>query len=121
MKKLPSFELDRDEAPSPRRLLFAAACWLLAIVSGVVAVVLAMAGVMSSDPCRPGDTAFVCTSFGQSLAWWLPLAGWAVSILIGWLIVARLGRRSRPRWFGLAAGLVVYSAVLVIDWFLLAR
>jgi len=120
MNELPSFGLDRGETPSARQVLFAVACWLLAVVSGVVAVVLAMAGVMSSDSCRPGEMSFLCTSVGQGVVWWLPLAGWGVSILVAWVSVVKLGRGSRPRWFGLAAGLVVYSAVLALDWFLVA-
>jgi hypothetical protein len=119
--RTPSFGLDGGETPSASQVLFAATCWLLAVVTVVGAVVLAMAGAMSSDPCRPGDEAFICTGAGQNLAWWLPLAGWAVSILLTWAIAVRLGQRSTTRWLGLAAGLAVYSAVLVVDWVLVAR
>ncbi|SFW92061.1 hypothetical protein [Amycolatopsis australiensis] len=102
-------------------MLFAAACWLLAVITGVGAVVLAAAGVMSSDPCRPDDTAFICTDAGQSLAWWLPLAGWAASVLLAWMIVARAGRRSGLRSVGPATGLVLYSGVVAVEWCLVIR
>ncbi|EFL09102.1 predicted protein [Streptomyces sp. AA4] len=75
---------------------------------------------MSSDPCRVGATAFVCTGTGQSVAWWLPLVGWAASVAVTWICAAKLGRRPWTRWACLAAGLVIYSAVLVVDWLLVA-
>jgi hypothetical protein len=120
VNRTPSFGLDGGKEPSPRRVLFAAACWLLAVVTGAGAGVLAVAGAMSSDSCRPGDTAFICTGGGQKVAWWLPLAGWAVSILLAWVSAVKLGP-TRARWLGLLAGLTVYSVVLVIDWILVAR
>ncbi|WIV52825.1 hypothetical protein [Amycolatopsis nalaikhensis] len=44
-----------------------------------------------------------------------------MSVLLAWAIAARLGRRSQLRWLGLATGLAVYSAVLVVDWVLVAE
>lgn len=96
-------------------------CWLLVAVSGGLALVLATAGLMSSDPCRPGEAKFICTGAGQSIAWWLPLAGWAVSTLLAGAAVTGLARRGRRRWPGLAAGLTLYAAVLATDWTLVAR
>ncbi|ANN15683.1 hypothetical protein SD37_08445 [Amycolatopsis orientalis] len=95
-------------------------CVVLVLVSGLVAFTLGVGGAMSSDSCRPGDKSFLCTSTGQNVAFWLPLAGWIASIVLAGLCVTRFDRRRRSPWLGIAVGAAVFSVIVVIDWLLIS-
>ncbi|OKJ95318.1 hypothetical protein AMK34_19805 [Amycolatopsis sp. CB00013] len=96
------------------------ACMVLVAVGGLIAFILGLGGAMSSDSCRPGEESFLCTSTGQTVAFWLPLTGWVASIALAWSCVAYFDRRRRSRWLGLAVGVVVFAVVVVVDWLIVA-
>ncbi|WP_340687610.1 hypothetical protein LCL61_16415 [Amycolatopsis coloradensis] len=67
MNKFSTFGLDRDDASSVPRTLFAVVCVVLMTVGGLVAFTLGAGGAMSSASCRPGEESFLCTSKGQNV------------------------------------------------------
>jgi hypothetical protein len=106
---------------SARQAVFAATCRLLVVIGGAIAVFFAIAGPMSSDSCRPEDDFFRCTGTGQSVAFWLPLGGWLLAILVVWASVILLSRRHKPPWLGLAAGVGVFVVAMTIEWLAVSR
>ncbi|MFI7122329.1 hypothetical protein [Amycolatopsis sp. NPDC049868] len=105
---------------SAARKLLAAVCVVLVLAGALVAFTLGVGGAMSSDSCRPGDEPFLCTSTGQNVAFWLPLAGWLASIVLAWLCVVRLDRRRKSPWLGVAVGVAVFSVIVVVDWLIVS-
>ncbi|WP_328647282.1 hypothetical protein OHS58_04945 [Amycolatopsis sp. NBC_00348] len=104
--------LNGPEPPS-RGVGFVAACWVLVLAGLLFALLFGAAGAMSSDSCRPDEVTFVCSPSGQGVLFWLPLAGWLVSIVVAWGTVVKL---DRTPWLGLAAGVVLYAVVIGVEW-----
>lgn len=100
--------------------MFAVVCAFLVVVGGMVALLLGGAGVMSGDSCRPEDGSFLCGRVGQTVVFWLPVAGWVGSVAVAWLMVATWRRGRVSPWFGVAAGVAVYVAVIAIEWVVVA-
>jgi uncharacterized membrane protein len=107
---------------SSRQAMFVVACWLLVVISGAIAVLLAIAGPMSSDSCRPDDVTFRCSVTGQNVAFWLPISAWILSILVAWATTVHLNRkRQKSSWFGLAVGGCIFVVAMIVEWLVVSR
>ena len=105
----------------PQRIGFAVTSWFLAVTGGVLAYLFGSAAAESTASCLPDETPFPCTETGRQVIFWLPISGWILAILFGWLVGAQLIRHRKPRWPAIPAGVVVYAAGMVADWFVAVR
>jgi hypothetical protein len=82
------------------------------LLGGFLSLAVGSLAVMYSDPCGSEGRGPICSTGVQLAVGLLPLAGWAVAVVVSAIAVRRVGQRDRGGWRPMAVGV----AVLVTSW-----
>jgi hypothetical protein len=96
-------------------VIAAAALATVVLLGGYASLIVGAGNVMSSAGCGGSSTGLICSGRGQTLAFFVPLAGWLAAVALTVLSTAGMARRREGLWWPVALGGGVFIITTLIS------